>query len=370
MAASGPILFFADHHGQTGPRAPDTDFALAQLVAHAKERAVAAVVGAGDLIDQPRNLAAPIVSFCRFLDKLQALDIPFYYIQGQPSHDAVDPPWLSSHRHAQYLHRKQAVIGGLRLFGLDFQTAATLQEELNGIPAGTDMLVCHQTWADWMGTIANPQGEFAQVPLVRYVVSGDLHKTLIETKTGKDGQKMRVVSPGATCMQAINEPAEHFCILFDGGSFTKLPLKSRPYFAHGPVVREHDVAQLLAALPDELAAAAARLDLPEALRRPYLRIDYSYQVPDVVRRVEKLVGQSARLFWREIPPDVAKEREAAAAAAAALGAGGPASALTLLGAHLDAASDPDAFELAHALLANPGNQEAALAAWRAAYLGR
>lgn len=369
-------VLFADSHLQEGAWSGqairgDALFALAQIVDYAVRHRVNCVVGAGDLIDKQRNRALPITAFHRQLDRLARAAIPFYYLQGQ--HDYDDPPWLSGHHHAVHAHGREFAVGDLTAYGLDFQAHGTLQAALDEIPAGTDLLFAHQVWGDWMGTITLPQGNFADIPVVSAVVTGDYHQVVAQETHGKDGQALTVYSPGATCLQKIDEPPLHyFLTLRDDGTFAFRRLKSRVVLESPVLNRPEDLDQFLAGLEEELTVAtqkAAALDLPPELLTPLLRVSYSYRLSDASRRIERAVARRAHLFETELAPEAkrAPARVRGAAVADPAGDEAPVTLLTELAKVLDPADDSEAHDLMARLL-EASDPRQALAAWRSEFM--
>lgn len=365
-------LYLADAHLQSGARGPDSEWGLEQVGRYAEVKEVEAVVSAGDLLDKAINRSGPVAALARFIERLRERDIKFIYVNGQHEGHAQahEPSWPDIHQHSVHLHKRMQPVfsDGEVLYGLDWQPAGTLQEELNLIPqvaSKATILICHQVWSDWMGSVACPQGDFADIPVVRTVVSGDLHKNLRQKAKGKDGQEMVVISPGALLMQKSDEPVEHFCMLREGKKWTRLPLYSRPVFRVGPLVTPEEVEQAIAQqIPDCLAQAekyCEEHELPEAVRIPYAVIEYSYKIPDVERRVEKIFADKLVLFWKVIQPEPKKMARTEIKPQDAV------SPVTMLPEVIDPKKRPKAYALAETLLTST-DRKAALAKWRADYL--
>lgn len=358
------VLFVADTHLDHGP---DSEYALWQVGKLAKSLRVCAVVGCGDLIDKQRNRAKPVAAWLSLLDTLEVAGVRSFFIQGQ--HDQDDPPWLAVHRHAQHLHDRVVEIAGYTLRGLDFQPHGALQEALARVDAPVDVLVAHQVWGDWMGSIALPQGEFADLRNVGTLVSGDLHKHVIESAEDGDGKTIVVCSPGATWQQRINEPDKHcVVVLRDDGVLKAHPLKSRVFLDWPVLIRPEDVDAFVAEIEPALAEAAqqaAARELPEALQRPRLRCTFAHHLGDAARRIENAVAGRAWLTLKELPP---AEKAGPAAAGRRTADDAPATPLSELDAVVDPGSDPEVHTLLARCLQAPDPVQA-FAAWRAEFLG-
>jgi len=309
-------VFFADSHIQEriwSHRAIEGDayHSFRQIVDYAIDRAVP-LIGAGDLIDRQRNTSDPIVFINKHMDRLESVSCPFMFVQGQ--HELQDRPWFNTHRSPRHIHGKLVELGDFLIYGLDFQPAGNLQQALDRIPKGADILVAHQVWGDFMGDIAKPQGGFHDVPEVSMVFTGDYHQREERELRGKDGQAMKVVSPGSTCLQAINEPADkYFYVLYDDGEFEAVRLKTRPVVESGNLLSGSDLEDFIerwSSLSDELSAKAD--ELPSEIAKPLLRVTYSYRLEGAQRRIQNVVGHDAHIFWKELPPerlDVSERRQ-------------------------------------------------------------
>lgn len=358
-------LIFADAHLRN--RRGDEEWALDQIAAAAVHHRVEIVIGAGDMIDRQQNRAAPITHFMRFLDDLEAVNkLPFYYVQGQ--HEWDDPPWLSGHRNAHHLDSRVLPLGAFKLYGLDFRAAGALQDAFQLIPPEADFLICHQVWAEWMGEICSPQGSFAEVPgQITRLVTGDLHKFVLEQHHNADGRPMLCCSPGATCQQKIDEPNQHYYVLLrEDGSLVKQPLKSRVMIDWPILQMTEDLERFVVEIEPRLAVAAqtwAAAEMPSDLAKPYLRITYNHDLKDAERRVSRAVNDRAILTFKEQPPDVLPT-----SFESRLPAGAAATPLAVLPEVLDPDDDPQAHELAARLL-NAGDVAGEYARWHAEFMG-
>lgn len=341
-------LYCADLHIK---RREDEKFALRQLVKAAMANQVGHFIVGGDTIDRQSNRADPISFLLReVLDPLAEAGVSFDYIQGQ--HDWDDPPWPSGHGNAFHAHKATFGVGPHTAYGLDFQPFGKLQEELAEVPRGVDLLFTHQGWGDWMGADKNPQGDFAQVPgHVKVVASGDLHAFKQEKHKNADGVKMLCLSPGATAMQKVNEPPEHFYFFIDDdGLFRARKLHSRIFIDWSLLNQARDLDRFMDEIEAELGTAyqtAASRDYPEGMLRPYLRVTYSHRLADTVRRVTKAVGDRAIIHWKEIPPSADPEVDKASAVP---GQGEAVTPLSVLDDEVDKDEHPEVFELTSRLL--------------------
>lgn len=299
------LLFFADAHLQesawsTRAVIGDAAFALDQIVTAAIRNKVAAVFGAGDLIDKQRNRAYPIREFFRQLDRLREAGISFYYIQGQ--HDRDNPTWLSAHSHAQHLHGKTVNVDGVQIYGMDWQPADKIHEEMAKIPQGTDILVAHQVWGEFMGGVTTPEANFEDVPVVSTVFTGDLHVNRMFSTTGKSGQSVTVYSPGSTCRQSIDEQPDKYFMFLDNGVWRTAPLEVRPTLDDVEITDDATLDKYLSNLPTNIEGhAALYADLPPHMRKPYLRVKYAAELNDAARRLETACADKVHLFLKEIP---------------------------------------------------------------------
>lgn len=350
---------------------PDTFFAFQAIITAAVRHKVP-VFGAGDLLDKQSNRAKTVVFLAEQLRRLRDAGLTFYYTQGQHELDLV--PWLQVSEAAVHLHRRCVEVGGLTYYGLDWQPFGPLQDELAAVPDYATALVCHQVWADWMGDRASPQGEMAQIPgHVTHVLTGDLHQWRLDKIKNADGVAMTVVSCGATAKQKIDEPDfHHYALAYPGGKVERQDLASRVVVPTSILLTAEDVDGFVATAAARLATAeqaAAALDLPPDMAKPYLRVMYAATLPGVVKRVEKCVGDRALVHFKPLASD---DQAADYALAKAAGRGPAATPLSVLGQEVDRDEAPNTYELVERLLVAAGGDTdpaVAFAQWRAAYLG-
>lgn len=295
-------IFCADTHLDLGawahrPRLRgDSVFALTQIVDMAERRNVQAVVFAGDFFDVRKPPSEVISAVRRQLDRLQANDITPYFIQGQ--HDLASPPWLCAiHSGPVWLHRQHVVLGdSINVYGIDWQPADKVQEELQQVPPGIDLLVMHQVWGDFMGDITLPECHFSDLPDVGTIFTGDYHSSVHEQRG-----ELEIISPGATHARAANEPGTHrVTILQDDGSFEWSKLRSRHKLTISVLSHED-----LESLPEEVArlrqkaeARLQRTELPEQLATPILVAEVLETLNGAHDEVLKLCEDFAEVFFR------------------------------------------------------------------------
>ena len=315
MSVEPIAVFCADTHLADGswahrPICGDAYYSLEQIIEEAVKLSVP-IVGAGDLLDKHRNASNPIYNLHGLLDCLDDAGLPFHFIQGQ--HEMDDTPWLSSHSSTNHLHGEIIQLGPFEVYGLDYTAAGDLQHALDDIPEGTDILVAHQVWSDFMGEVASPQGGSHDIPTVHTMFTGDWHEYEEITTRGKDGQELLIISPGSTCMQSIDEPPDkYFSVLFDDGTFQRRSLDTRQLIDWSLILTQDDMEYLAENVQKEIAAGVDRakaVGLPEKLHKPIIRITYSHRMSDVRRRALKLIGDTAHIFWKEKPPEKEEAEE-------------------------------------------------------------
>ena len=283
----------------------DAYFGFCQIVDYAVEQELP-IIGAGDLINYRVNEPEPIVFLREQLKRLEDLGLKFYYIQGQ--HELDDTPWMQLGANAVHLHERLITVDycDLSICGLDYQPKDKFQEALDRLPSA-EVLVTHQVWSDFMGSITLPQGSFNDIPgPVETVITGDYHgETILDSYRGRDDQNLLVFNPGPTHMLKIDEDSpKHFGVLYSNASVQKFQLKTRK-FDYYLLSRKSEIEEFIENYPkylEEVEEYATVNDLPEALQKPILRIGYPHRLSEDMRRIGKVVDNKAHLFWNEIPP--------------------------------------------------------------------
>lgn len=342
------IVFVADVHAQRSawahrPIEGDCEFALQQFVATCVGLGADLAVGLGDLKERPVTRAYDDGLWLRALQDLNANDVPFVYVQG--NHDKADPPCLWQYPNAAHLHEKTWEVGDHVVYGFDYQDADSLQAALDAVPAETTVLCCHQRWGEFMGSATNPQGLLKDIvaPNLKVVASGDLHETVVK-EIGARGGAFTFVSPGPPCMQSIVEDEDKYLIVLDGDRVEKVRLDARPVLRSAMMTTPAELDEYLERLASRVAEAtekAAARGLPAALQTPILHVRYHHRLTDCVRRVTRVVGDKAHLFWREQAPDAVDGETKVAVVAR----GAAVTPLGLLGQEVSKEAEPEVYAL-------------------------
>lgn len=259
----------------------------------------------GDIFDA-KNLSSGVLQFfCEQMDKLQEQGIPVYYVQG--NHDCVTPPWPSVHKwpiHISGSVVRLGVLSGLQCecYGLDYFPLARYAVELSRIPETAKVLFTHQAWADF-GKMGSSDAAMSQMlPRGITVATGDLHIAMYSRGTAANGEGVLLMSPGATCMQAINEPQQHFIYEMqmqpDGViNFDPIPLHTRLVYEFRCTTQaEFDAAVMqIAGLPKASSDSGTWL---HPIDTPIVRIKYPISVSEdsYVRLTTASAKSGAHLF--------------------------------------------------------------------------
>lgn len=259
----------------------------------------------GDIFDA-KNLSSGVLQFfCDHMDKLQEQGIPVYYVQG--NHDCVTPPWPAVHKWPIHINGTVIRLGALsglqcECYGLDYFPIARYVAELSRIPETAKVLFTHQAWADF-GKMGSSDAAMAQMlPRGITVATGDLHIAMYSRGTAANGDGVLLMSPGATCMQAINEPQQHFIYemrLQDDGvvSFDPIPLHTRLVYEFRCTTQaEFDAAVMqIAGLPKASSSADTWI---HSIDTPIVRIKYPISVSEdsYVRLVSAATKSGSHLF--------------------------------------------------------------------------
>lgn len=279
----------------------DANCSLEQIVSTCIAQQLPLVLG-GDDVDQHRPPAEVVAMLCRQLDRMEAAQLPIYYIQGQHGLDRV-APWLSVHPWPVHINGRMVNIGGVNIYGLDWYPRGQLQRHLATIPPSANILLTHIVWEEYMGTNAVTDGSQLEVPYVQMILTGDFHQHRVDVIQASDGRWVVVVSNGSTCLQDCSEPLPKYFMKvgMEEGRFGVMPhqLVTRPRYEFSIMTPEElahfeSIAPQLQAVPD----------LPPAIAMPLVKIRYSEAVPDAYRRILELAAPVDRLFLEPVPVPV------------------------------------------------------------------
>ena len=294
------FAFTADWHQAPGAWSnrpeiqDDSYFAVDYLVSYCLAERLPLIDG-GDTFDKTTPDSGSVVRFCRQLDRLQAAGIPYYFVQG--NHDYRPEPWASVHGWPQHLHNRPLDLGGFVITGLDSQPAHELPRALELLPANTQVLVAHQRWREYGGGEA-AEGSIGLIPHATYLLTGDYHECRMNTWPGKTGQRICCLSPGAICLQATNEPAEHYFWVagLENGQlcFTARQIPSRPKYTFR-FDQALDFENFLTHPAGWLADSQDPSLWPQ-LRKPLVVVYYRDDIEEAYPRLKQLIGGQAHLF--------------------------------------------------------------------------
>ncbi|NDD52695.1 hypothetical protein EBZ39_02240 [bacterium] len=310
------FVFCADLHLEDGAWSTrpgiygDAYYSFQQIIDYCIAQNLPLIMG-GDILEKKQNLARPIAKLCEGLSRLQQKNVRAYYIQGNHEYDR-NAPWLSVHPWPIHLHDTGVQFGDacIGVWGLDWLPRGEIQAALQQVPADTDILITHQVWKDFMGTLGRTECELSDVHHVQTVLAGDFHVTKTVEGVNAQGKPVQMLSPGSTAMQDIGEtPEKYFFVIGVENNSRKLvfqpvQLKTRRFAYY--VVRDLDTLDELCA--GKLIADIKKLDgeLPAEINKPLIRIKFDKQLPDAYLRLITAIGDSAHVFC-----DVINDRDTA-----------------------------------------------------------
>jgi hypothetical protein len=290
----------------------DSYYSFDQIVDYCINHKLPMIMG-GDILEKKQNLARPIAKLCAGLSRMQAAEVPVYYIQGNHEYDR-NAPWLSVHEWPIHIHRMPWLVRGAKVYGLDWLPRGEIQEAFKEVPADTEILITHQVWKDLMGNVGRPECELTDVHHAQTVLAGDFHMTKIVNSTNAQGQTITMLSPGSTCMQDIGEvPEKSFFVVGrvpTTGQITFAPVALNTRKFLGYTVKDQETLDKLCAgefVRDVQAAASALL--PEEIQKPLVRVKFDKRLPDAHLRITTAVGEAAHLFCDAIVDKTRGEEE-------------------------------------------------------------
>jgi hypothetical protein len=316
------FVFTADLHLEDGAWTSrpgiygDSYFSFAQIVDYCVEHKLPLILG-GDVLEKKNNSARPIARLCEGLSKMQSADLPVFYIQGNHEYDR-NAPWLSVHSWPKHLHGERHSFNGVHVYGLDWLPRGEIQEAMKNIPEGTDILVTHQVWEEFMQGLGRIECTLPDVYHARVVLNGDFHPTKIVSGTGAHAQPIRMLSPGSTCMQDCSEsPNKFFFVvgLTPNGEIDFEPrgLETRNFVSF-QVGDQEELDRLCAGGLVECIAALPPKKYP--VDKAIVRIKFDKNLPDAYLRLSTAAGEICHLFCEALPDRGQVARAAASRASA------------------------------------------------------
>jgi hypothetical protein len=315
------FVFCADLHLEDGAWTTrpaiygDAYYSFEQIIDYCIEHKLPLILG-GDVLEKKSNSARPIAKLCDGLSKMQSAEVPVYYIQGNHEYDR-NAPWLSVHPWPIHMHEASFDINGAKVCGFDWLPRGEIQEAFTRVPTTVDILVTHQVWKDFMGTLGRTECELTEVHNVRNVLAGDFHVTKTVTSVNAQGQPITMLSPGSICMQDMSESPDKFFFVIGRipttGEIVSTPvqMKTRGLISYRvetqELLDELCAGKLLAEIQAKITEAA---NLPAHIQKPLVRVKFDKNLPDAYLRVVTCVGESAHLFCEAIAEKAQQARVA------------------------------------------------------------
>ena len=297
------FVFCADLHLEDGAWSTrpgiygDAYYSFQQIIDYCIENRLPLIMG-GDILEKKQNLARPIAKLCEGLTRMQNEELEVFYIQGNHEYDR-NAPWLSVHPWPIHIHKVPYNVRGATVYGLDWLPRGEIQEAFKQVPEGTKILITHQVWKDFMGTLGRTDCELTDVYHVPTVLNGDFHVTKTVTSMNAQGKTVTMLSPGSTCMQDMGESPDKFffviCAEETGGfHFEPVPLKTRRFV--GYTVKDQETLDELCSGKLTKDVQGLLGDLPAEINKPLVRIKFDKRLPDAYLRLMTAAGDSAHLF--------------------------------------------------------------------------
>lgn len=247
-----------------------------------------ALILAGDVFNTAHPDSQTIGKFVTGIQKLNAVGLKVYAIQGQ--HDKAVPPWPTALGIdcIEYVHGKvfTPFTCGTKFYAIDQQNSRDkVQAELKSVPADVEVLVMHQLFQEAfpLGNVWDAAGEWIPES-IHHLFIGDLHQSIeFNIKGGKAWYT------GSSYVCKLDEPKEKsfLDITYDGKiNVTRIPLQTRP-FVITAVNSEADLDSLI-----ELIKT-----MPETVPATVLVVDYLATVTGVAFKLQQAVGKKDARLW-------------------------------------------------------------------------
>lgn len=331
MGFQPAFVFCADLHLDDGAWTTrpaiygDAYYSFSQIVSYCVVNRLPLILG-GDVLERKSNLSRPVQKLCEQLSLMQEARVPVYYIQGNHEYDR-NAPWLSVHPWPVHLHKLSLPFYAItdkriQVYGLDWLPRGEIQEAFKEVPAGTDVLITHQVWQDFMGSVGRTECSLPDVHNTQLVLSGDFHVTKTVNGINADGKQVEMLSPGSTCMQDMGEAPDKYFFVVGRDSdnricYESVQLKTRQLLKYVVDTQEQLDDLCSGKLIEEIQTvirSGQALDLPEHIQKPLVRVKFAKSIPDAYLRVVTLVGERAHLFCEALAAhDKSKSTSTAAA---------------------------------------------------------
>jgi hypothetical protein len=196
-------------------------------------------------------------------------------------------------------------VGNKTVYGIDWNSADKVQDALNSIPEGTDILVAHQVWEELMGDVRGCEASFANVPTVNTVFTGDFHQNKVFTIVGRDGQTLQAISPGSTNFRKINEPVDKFFyVLKSDYTWAKVRIPTRRRMDLR-ILTDKDFVNFEKTFNtayEECLIENQKYKVQNALATPLCRVEYHDNIPGAYDKIKQCAQNKVELFLKQIPP--------------------------------------------------------------------
>lgn len=329
-----PIVIFADSHLEWSAWANrpeicgDSLFSFHQIVEKACEWEASSLIGAGDIFDSPNQPEVVTRFWLECMETCHSYSIPVYTIKGQHDHrsgldpakarqvyddlqirDYPDSPSALS-RHVQSLDGQYACDGLITGLSYKPQTPENLKSLYRDAP-GAPILVTHQVYSRF----ARGKARLEDVPdRFNMVITGDFHEFHALVQPRPSGNDLIVVSPGSTCMQSIDEPADkYFLVIAEKKNvpeglemvISEIPGKGYQSTEHLGLYRYllktrrfFSVSSSKEGFTDALRSITKTPDLPDTINAPLVQVHLTGRSPELTQLAREAIGDRGHLFFK------------------------------------------------------------------------
>lgn len=259
-----------------------------QLVAYCETNKPEALILGGDIFDSNFPDPLSVKVFLSGVLRLCNKGIPVLACQGQHGFSRT-VSWTSVIDCVTELETLPFFeVGSFVIKGLDHRTPVELEAALKTLDKRVNLLVLHQACK---GALGDRDGQQCWnfdpdwVPdHVRLVAMGDIHSYFETHKKSKLGHIIPMAYSGSIAMQSIDEPpAKSFMVVKPDFSFTRIPLKTRPFLSlkllHVSQFEEKDPVKQKEANDKKVAQAVA--DIKELPKGALVVVRYDPRIENV-----------------------------------------------------------------------------------------